>query len=239
MGRLSQEEKELFKRKKKLVVKRMEPMNRHSIIIRSIVRNNLIKLVKSNNTGFVCDMYVDFLEHQIVTAAFRSMFMEDDTRNIYKLGFTPGKDDEDSLFRSFQFCKYMYSMFEKVYGGYDQKYSRGSDYYIKNWQNEDNKCVFELRDYTVSLMSKKDDDYNHFYNRALLKLMSYILLHEELLFNKEEYEKLLSSLSSQFSIVYDDYLINHGCVDLEDFFNPVEYVEQYRNGFNTNKKEIL
>ena len=59
---LSDKEKEIYNRKRKLVYKRMPLERKLSPSIRQIVDSGLIELIKNNNHYFVTDMYIDYLE---------------------------------------------------------------------------------------------------------------------------------------------------------------------------------
>ena len=46
-------------------------------------------------------------------------------------------------------------------------------------------------------------------------------------------------LKDNFAYLYDNYVNNYGKDSVDNFFNPKEYVEMYKQGFKFNKKEIL
>ena len=57
--------------------------------------------------------------------------------------------------------------------------------------------------------------------------MTFIILHKELLYNQEYYQKLLLSLEDNFSIYYDDCINNNALLE-EGFFSLLEESSKYQ-----------
>ena len=124
--------------------------------------------------------------------------------------------------------------------GYVKRFS-SSTYYFENWKNEKNIEIFKLKDIIednlAGVLAFEDNEYEALYNKSLVKLMGHIILHNEL-FNEEVYKPLIESFATNYSSLYDNYLIKKGKEPIHDFFKPAEFIELYKNGFVLNKKEI-
>ena len=233
MIKVSQKGKELILRKKNLVYKHMQFGKRLSPVMRNIIISGLVKMVTNNSGEFVNDMYVDFLDGQALKNSMYTQFNVDFTKKVYKSGFMV---DEDELVQNlFYFTRYIISMYKKDNVGYFNYIE--SRRYLLNTMKDDDKRIFELRDFICELMVDTTDVYTHAYNESIMKMMAYIMAHNELLLNKELYQELLLNLRDNFSIYYDDYVNNSEKADVNNpdtiiyFFDPKEFMKKKDEGF--------
>ena len=244
MGKLTKQEKELFEKKKDVIYRRMKEKKKIHIGLDYIINHSLYTLVKSKNTDFICDMYMDFLEERILNTTERFFTEYENRKKIYKRGLE--YINYKSIFtKVYNFCKFLTNKYRSYDWSYSIKFDN-SKYYNTNWNLEDNRAIYELRNFVIELIhSETGDSYHLYYNTALLKLMTFIILHKELLYNQEYYQKLLLSLEDNFSIYYDDCINNNGLLEEgffslseEWFFTPETYITDYYEK-NKLKKEIL
>ena len=240
MVKLTEEEKELYTRKRNLVCTHMRLGKRVSLIVRDIITVGLTKMITNNSGEFINDMYIDFLERHITKQIMRSHSCSDDfIKSVYKSVFMA--QNEDNLVKNLLcFTRYIISMYKKDEKGYLNYIE--SRRYSFNTMKDDDKRIFELRDYTSELMIDAKDTYTRAYNESLMKMMAYIMAHNELLLNSDLYQELLINLRDNFSIYYDNYINNSDIVDINNpdtviyFFNPRDFITKNNEGFY--KKEI-
>ena len=238
MSRLSKEEKELYKKKKAVVYRRLQSNRFIHFDINYLINSSLHTLVKGNNLDYICDMYIDFIEEKVRNTSIMWSTDHQNRVNAYKY-WLEHYDYVSTYDKVYKFCKFLVTEYRTDGWYYGFKFTN-SEYYEKNWELEDNKAIYELREFVLGLIYyEPDDNYYIGYNIAILKLMAHIILHKELLYSQEDYQRLLLSLEDNYSVYYDDY-INNGGDEIGDknFFHPLIYIKKYIKN-NKVKKEIL
>ncbi len=234
---LTKEELEKYNKETDYLFGRMRKYDSHRrFYVSYIVKVGTANLVRKKRTGFLCDMYVDFIEKESAVDYILSAYLDDCEKKNY-LNYFKITNNEEGIDKLVSFCNYLILCFKKVKEGYEID-GKKDTYYHYNWQKEKNFEVFQLRDFVESLIIKGDDLYSFMYNKAMIKLMAYILMLNEL-FIEDVYKPILLSLKDNFAYLYDNYVNNYGKDSVDNFFNPKEYIEMYKQGFKFNKKEIL
>jgi hypothetical protein len=217
---LTKEELEKYNKETDYLFGRMRKYDSHRrFYVSYIVKVGTANLVRKKRTGFLCDMYVDFIEKESAVDYILSAYLDDCEKKNY-LNYFKITNNEEGIDKLVSFCNYLILCFKKVKEGYEID-GKKDTYYHYNWQKEKNFEVFQLRDFVESLIIKGDDLYSFMYNKAMIKLMAYILMLNEL-FIEDVYKPILLSLKDNFAYLYDNYVNNYGEDSVDNFFNPKE-----------------
>ena len=248
MVKLTEEEKSIYERKRNLIYRRLPLIRKVSLPIRMYIDSGLMTLVKNKSAEFISEMYIDFVEREITLNEDYGYDEPYSKLQIYRNNFI-FKNEEMFSERMSEFCSYLMSTFEKTDDGYVQFVDDGhgwildpKDYYNKNGNIIDNNRILEL----MSLIKEKKGPYKHgvdYYTHvvALKKLMSYILMNDELLINRDSYYKIIEYLENNYTYFYDCFKMNtekyYEASEVNIyFFDPKEFVKKYNYGLN--KKTI-
>ncbi len=241
---LRKEEKKIYDSLKKYTIGNLSKTYKHvlsfftDLFINEEFKQGLVKLVKDQNTNFLCDMYMDYMVFNTLIDYVTATNGE--RLKLVNKYFHIDRDDKESIDIVNNFCYYLLCYYDKKKLGYVKRFS-SSTYYFENWKNEKNIEIFKLKDIIednlAGVLAFEDNEYEALYNKSLVKLMGHIILHNEL-FNEEVYRPLIESFATNYSSLYDNYLIKKGKEPIQDFFKPAEFIELYKNGFVLNKKEI-
>jgi hypothetical protein len=223
MENLTQQEREIFNHKKKVLYNRLSTINHRNMpIIHNIIDKGLTNLIKNNHSEFVNGTYIDYIENEV-----RDLIEYSETwvarRKLYRKFFTY-KDEESFQKSMLIYARYLLHIFHRSQCGY---YSRVV--------YDDNERVLNLtKDIKESIGPYKDGIERYAFANAHEKLMAYILSQNDLLIDRDKYMELIDYFRNNFSYFYDHFMMNYEEGYMvqnisQHFFDAKEFVLEYQN----------
>lgn len=231
---LNEKEQEIFDRKREIINRSIDFYGKLTEDFHQSVDKLLAKLIKNDNADFICDMYIEFLSR----CSFMRSSLGGESYRKKKQAFIEGLKDNKNLENiMYSFSRFLVKKVLKFSDGYKSVFF-GPKYDLEISNEEDNKKIFELRDFVYALLYLEEEtEYEIHYNDALIRLMGYIILHKEYFRNSNTYKELLISLDEHFYNYYEDCLLNYGHMESQ-LFDVETYMRDYLNGSKV-KREIL
>ena len=223
MEKLTQQEQEIFYRKRNILYNRLASINhRNMTVIQSIIDKGLINLIKNNHYEFVNGTYIDYIENEV-----RDLIEHSETcairRKLYRKFFD--YTDEESFQQSMLiYTRYLLHIFHLSQHGYYDRVVY-----------DDNERVLDLvSDIKSSIGPYKEGIERYALANAHEKLMAYILTQNDLLYDREKYMELINYFKENFSYYYDHFMM---CYEegymvqniSQHFFDAKKFVLEYRN----------
>ncbi len=241
---LTKEEKEIYEQKKELVYKRIPLSRKLSPVIHSIINKGLIELVKNKNYYFINDMYIDYIEFLVASDNFKNYTKAFNTNRIYYHSFN--LEDEELYKKALHYTRFLATRARKIEENNRLYYElyRDKGYYKNNWDNLDNKIIFDLFNCYDEI--KGPYEYGEDYvicTEILQKIMAYIMIKEELLLDSNLYQEILNYAKIHYLRLRDHVLMNYPERYETDYriisnsFNPKNLVDEYFD--NKGNKKLI
>ncbi len=231
MDKLTKEEKEIYKRKRELIYNRISDYRNVTPLIKLSIDKGLMKLIKNKRAEFISEMYVDYIENIIKNSPRINEKKHIPVFEYYYKFFH--YDYSGDMFKELNyFAGFLINSYAKTKVGY-HLFQDKTDHYEKNYVIEDNKRLLDLAEYLRKIRGPmgRGIEYLH-YAVSYKNLLTYILMHDNLLLDNEKSKNLINYLRDSYNEYYDYFNMN-------DYNDPYEYHDYDKEAEEENKRIVF